>query len=104
MFACIYVSVARARHRGQKTGVRSPGTPVTDGQELPCEHWELNLYLLQEQHVLLTGTIYPAPQAPFNRQEQTMAWEGIFPSQVINQSHHMASSDRKCLSDLIILR
>lgn len=40
----------------------------------------------------------------FNRQERTTAWEGIFPSQVINQSHHMASSDRKCKSDLIILR
>lgn len=103
MFTCIYVSVACAHHRGQKTGVRSPGTPVTDGHELPCEHWKLNLCLLQEQRMLLTGTIYPALQVSFNRKKRTTTWEGIFPSQVINQSHHMASSDRKCKSDLIIL-
>lgn len=98
MFACIYVSVARAHHRGQipwNSSYRRSWAAL----------WTLETELVSsaEQRVLLTGTIYPAPQVSFNRQKRTTTWESIFPSQVINQSHHMASSDRKCKSDLIIM-
>jgi hypothetical protein len=35
-------------------GVVSPGSGITDGAELPCGCWELNLGPLEEQSVLLT--------------------------------------------------
>lgn len=35
-------------------GVKSPGTLLTDGCELPCEYWEPTLDSLQDQQVLLT--------------------------------------------------
>jgi hypothetical protein len=41
-------------HGGQKR-VRSLETGVTDGCQVPCGCWELNLRPLEEQTVLLTG-------------------------------------------------
>lgn len=42
-------------------GIIVPGTGVTDGCEQPCESWELNLGLLEEQQVLLsTGPCHQA--------------------------------------------
>jgi hypothetical protein len=38
--------------RGQKRELKqSPGTGVTDGCELPCGFWELNLGFLEKQPV-----------------------------------------------------
>lgn len=36
-----------------KEGIRSPASEVTKGDESPC--WEQNLYLVQEQRVLLSA-------------------------------------------------
>lgn len=35
-------------------GIGSPGAGVTDGYELPCECWELDLGPLEDQLLLLT--------------------------------------------------
>ena len=43
------------REGGQALAAHSPGTRVADGCELSCGGWELNLGLLQEQQMLLTG-------------------------------------------------
>jgi hypothetical protein len=61
IFMCLSVLSAcvHAYHMGTvpteaREGIWSFGTGVTDGCEPPCECWELNLSLLDEQPVLLT--------------------------------------------------
>lgn len=44
-------------------GARATG--VTDGWELPCGCWELDLHPLEEQEVLLTTEPPPALQTDF---------------------------------------
>ena len=46
-------------------GVRSPGTGITEGCELPRGYWELNLGPLEEQPVYLTTE--PSLQLPMER-------------------------------------
>lgn len=38
---------------GEEVG--APGSRITESYELPCEWWELNLDLLEEQPVRLTA-------------------------------------------------
>jgi hypothetical protein len=45
LFVCVYVYLP----------VRSPGTEVTNGSQLPCGFWESNLGPLQEYQVLLSA-------------------------------------------------
>jgi hypothetical protein len=59
LHACICALCVQGLKRSAE-GVRSFGTRVTDGCELLCGCWELNLDLLQEQLVLLTAELSPA--------------------------------------------
>ena len=62
--ACISIYCLYARC---KASIRSPGTRVTDGCELPWGYWELNLYPVEEQLALLvTEPCLPAPVLPFD--------------------------------------
>jgi hypothetical protein len=55
--ACVsvYVSLECPGLAKARRGIQSPRARVTDGCELSCECWELNLGPLQEQSVLLTA-------------------------------------------------
>lgn len=45
--------------------IRSLETEVTEGCELPCGDWDLNLAPLQEQKALLTHGVIPSPSLLF---------------------------------------
>jgi hypothetical protein len=49
VFACIYVCVPHVYPVPKEEGIRSPETGFKDRCEPPCEFWELNLGLPQEQ-------------------------------------------------------
>ena len=59
---CVSVHYMQADPRRPEERVRSQGTRVTGGCELPCGCWELNLGPLEEQPVFLTSE--PSLQAP----------------------------------------
>lgn len=69
IFACVYVGaphaflVPREARRGCQIEPR-----VTDGCELPCGYWELNLGALEKQLVLLTAELSCIPFCLFLRQ------------------------------------
>ena len=53
--ACVSVYYMCAAPKEARKAVRSFGTGITGGYELPCEYWVLNLCLLDEQPVLVTA-------------------------------------------------
>lgn len=59
---CKYLRVCMCTIYVQETGVRSPGTGVTDDWEPPCECWEPIPSPLYEQQVLMTTE--PSLQSP----------------------------------------
>lgn len=66
---CVYHVCTWCLWRPEK-GVRSPGTWVTGGWELPCGGWELNPGPLQEQPGLLTDE--PSLQLPVLTAQNTV--------------------------------
>lgn len=60
VFLCmdVYVSCVCSAHRAQKKeGIGSSGIGITEGQELSCRCWELNLGLLKEQPVRILNPL-----------------------------------------------
>ena len=54
LHVCLCTPCMSGAHGSQKKGIRSPGTRVTVGCELPCGCWESNTGPLGEQSMLLT--------------------------------------------------
>lgn len=54
-------------------GVRSPGSGVTDGRELPCRFWELKLGPLEQLSLLLDllsiGNVFMQSKPKFQKNE-----------------------------------
>lgn len=56
--ACVYYMCAWCWGKSEE-GAGYPRTEGMDGCEQPCEYWELNLDLLQKQHMLLIPYLQP---------------------------------------------
>lgn len=58
----MYVTHMHAWHALRSDdGIRSPGTVIMNGCDLPCRYQEMNLCLLQNQQVLLVAELFIQP-------------------------------------------